>query len=86
MQKKGRDYTEEVNLNWSKKFRSFITFSGRANSKEGIGVIGFESEWKQKKFKLMHCRCLCRKYFDYGYCVCYFSSDMAIYILLRTCI
>jgi hypothetical protein len=49
MQKKGRDYTGEVNLNWSKKFRSFITFSGRANSKEGIGVIGFESEGKQKK-------------------------------------
>jgi len=48
MQKKGRDYTREVNLNWSKKFRSFIAFSGRANSKEGIRVIGFESERKQK--------------------------------------
>lgn len=50
MQKKGRDCTggAKVNLNWSKKFRSFITFSGRANSKERIGVIGFESEGKQK--------------------------------------
>jgi hypothetical protein len=48
--KKGTGHTGEVkvNLNWSKKFRRFITFSGRANSKEGIGVIGFESEGKQK--------------------------------------
>jgi hypothetical protein len=50
MQKKGRVNTGVVklNLNWSKKFPSFITFSGRANSKEEIGVIGFESEEKQK--------------------------------------
>jgi hypothetical protein len=50
MQKKGRDSTggAKVNLNWSKKFRSFITFTGSANSKERIGVIGFESEGKQK--------------------------------------